>query len=260
MKKDTPPLNPYQKYALWRWLWMWERQAAGHHRISIKHVPQFYLFVVRVDNTHGIPSGLQEELKNASFTFEYYYAYSRGDIWGGFRSFHNKQCFSNHLYGLLKVKEKKKKKRKSLSPPPILWKNLIWIRQIEMELEQSKGGGTYATYANSNANNNKEHPLFDNEWYRGHRSTPNGSVRSFFIFTQMHALLFFCIEMTMNPIDLSKMFGVRVEMLCGQCGQSNAMCRSLDVCPCFKGYFPFKDLYDRHKCLVMDYRVEHILW
>ena len=76
--------------------------------------------------------------------------------------------------------------------------------------------------------------IFDKTWCRNH-NIQKSSIR-------------------LNHDDLSLILGTKIKMQCAQCYQTYHICRAVHVCACFKGCFFHKDLYQRHKSMVMDWK------
>ncbi|ETO35717.1 hypothetical protein RFI_01345 [Reticulomyxa filosa] len=117
------------------------KKKGAHYRIILIPMPDFHMFEVRIDSLHGIPSNLEQQLYGV-FNFEYYYAYCYGHHWGGWKLYEKTgRCVANQQYNWTSKK------------PPQMWKNVMWIRQIEMELrhEQNKYMGIHACYTQTSS-------------------------------------------------------------------------------------------------------------
>ena len=268
---------------IWEWLWEWEQRASSYYRILIIPVYEHNVFEVRVDSNHGIPSGLEYEFILTKLTFEYYYAYSRRNIWGGWKFVHNGKCIKHDIYGHIFSEEQ------AIQPSKI-WKQIVWFKQLKMELMYKKYGVmnmskmhlAHYFYGHHNFNQiNGDHDVYINKFppyqnmnncgrqkngddkngdkRRGHKERKD----KFDIYSYHMAQIFdnvWCknheiseTAITLNHDDLSLILGTKHKMRCAQCHQTYIMCRAVNLCDCFKGLFIVKDLYQRHKSMVMDW-------
>ena len=250
---DDIHYNKSLKYYLWEWIWLWHQKASSFNRILITPLNNFKLFEIRVDNIYGKPCGLQNELKNSNMTFEYYYGYSRLNVWGGWKFFMKGKLIKSEIYGNIDSNTGNNDSNMdsinddnnvnvngiyNIVMPPLMWKNIIWIRQLEMELMYKKYNGINRNLFNNNENkriniyNENMNSIYDKNWFKNRFNNE--------------------YNITLNPNDISLIFGTKIEMICGSCKQIYILCKSFNICNNFKGYFKYFDLYQRHQALIMD--------
>eukprot|EP00485_Elphidium_margaritaceum_P013433 CAMPEP_0202731346 /NCGR_PEP_ID=MMETSP1385-20130828/187105_1 /ASSEMBLY_ACC=CAM_ASM_000861 /TAXON_ID=933848 /ORGANISM="Elphidium margaritaceum" /LENGTH=376 /DNA_ID=CAMNT_0049397641 /DNA_START=24 /DNA_END=1154 /DNA_ORIENTATION=- len=260
---------------LWEWLWQWEQSASAYYRILITPVYEHDVFEIRVDSVHGIACGLLTEFVGTRLTFEYYYSYSRRNIWGGWRFFHRGRGIKHDVYGNLYDEN-------TAIQPSQLWKQIIWLKQLKMELMYQKYGGcnmskmhlSHYFYAHHNFNEiNGDHNVYINHmppYQNANNSLKMRDKRNrikrdkFDVYSYHMAQIFdnvWCKQRKMNKHsirlnhdDVSLMIGTKMKMRCALCHQTYHICRSVHLCDSFKGYFTASDLYQRHKSMVLDWK------
>lgn len=273
------------KYGLWYWLFMFEKFAIMNkrYRILILPVKGECVIEVRIDSLHGMPSGLLNQLIENKYCFEYYYAYSRCNYWGGWRFYFNGSLVKYHEYGYIEnsnnnrsshsgntsINNNNINNRGVLYMPTNEWKNVIWVKQMETELISNKFGTNMGhlmqeyqrqcefieQYKNMNSGvyDNKDMDFYsyymsqvlDQNWWKKHLfKIENNKLNKDRDCNKDN-----CLKMSHS--DVSKMLGTNLAMICAQCGQTEVLCNALNLCGQFKGYFKFRDLYDRHQALVL---------
>eukprot|EP01083_Nonionella_stella_P084570 234159_1 len=256
---------------LWEWLWFWEQRASAFYRILITPVYEHNLFEIRVDSVHGIHCGLLSQFLLTGLTFEYYYAYSRDNIWGGWQFCSNHKVLKHDIYGKIFGDAQ-------CIDPSKIWKQIIWFKQLKMELMYKKYGGinmnkmhlTHYYYGHHNFNQiDGNHDVYINKFppYQTGMSASNNSNKKmdkFDVYSYNMAQIFDNSwsknhvinrnSIQLNVDDLSLILGTKEKMKCAQCYQTFHLCRAIKLCDCFKGCFVFDDLYHRHKSMVMDWK------
>ena len=250
---------------LWEWLWIWEQRASAYYRILITPVFDHNVLEVRVDSIHGIQCGLLSELLLNGLSFEYFYAYSRKQIWGGWKFCHKQRVIQHNIYGNIFDRE-----YQCIWQPPKIWKHIIWFKQLKMELMYKKYGAHNMNHRHLN------HYRYGHQQFKqidGSHQNPKtrkkskGNVQSNkeIDFESYHMAQIFDTSwckmheinehsIRLNVDDLSMILGTKQKMRCAQCHQTYHLCRAVKLCDSFKGCFVVRDLYQRHQSMVEEWK------
>ena len=260
---------------IWEWLWEWDHYASSYYRILITPIYGHNAFEIRVDSIHGIQCGLLSEFLLNGLTFEYYYAYSRRHIWGGWKFCHKQKVIKHDIYGNIFGGGGCNGNDMTIIEPSKIWKQIIWFNQLKMErmfrkynrFNMSRKNLEHIFYAQQNFKQIEGNPdIYINKFppYQNANNNKKGNKIKYDPYAQEMSQMFdqvWCKQhqitrdtIRLNHDDLELILGTKQKMRCAQCHQTYLICQAVKLCECFKGLFFAKDLYQRHKSMVMDWK------